>query len=182
MIGRVAVLSVAAALAAAVPASATELVTNGGFETGDFAGWTQFGDGSFTSVDNGTNFSIYAGTYSAYFGPLTPGGIQQTLSANIGDVVTVSFAYAQAFGSTGETMDVALGSVAVFHAQDFTNTTYTVFSGTFTVADANPVLTFTFSDPPDYVLLDGVSVSSVPAPGALALAGVAGLALRRRRR
>src|SRR5262249_27910093 len=39
---RVVLLSVATALLAGAPALATELVTNGGFETGDFTGWTQF--------------------------------------------------------------------------------------------------------------------------------------------
>lgn len=180
---RVVLLSVtSAALLAGAPAMATELVSNGGFETGDFTGWTQFGDGSFTGVDNGGNFPAHSGTFTGYFGPITAGGIQQALTANIGDVVTVSFYYAQAFGSMGESMTVTLGSVPVFSAADFTNTTYTQFSGTFTVADTNPMLTLTFIDPPDYVLVDDVSVSPAPAPGALALAGVAGLALRRRRR
>jgi MYXO-CTERM domain-containing protein len=178
---RVVLLSVASALLAGAPAMATELVSNGGFETGDFTGWTQFGDGSYTGVDNGTNFSVHAGTFAGYFGPITAGGVQQTLTANIGDVVQVSFFYAQAFGSTGESMNVTLGSVPVFSATDFTNMSYVQFSGTFTVADTNPVLTLTFVDPPDYVLVDDVSVSAVPAPGALALVGVAGLAFRRRR-
>jgi MYXO-CTERM domain-containing protein len=179
---RVVLLSVASALLAGAPAMATELVSNGGFETGDFTGWTQFGDPSYTGVDNGGSFPAHGGSFTGYFGPITAGGIQQALTANIGDVVTVSFYYAQAFGSPGESMTVTLGSVPVFSAADFTNTAYTQFTGNFTVADTNPMLTFTFVDPPDYVLVDDVSVSPAPAPGALALAGIASLTLRRRRR
>src|SRR5689334_4677324 len=44
------------------------LVANGDFETGDFTGWAQFGDTSFSGVD-GT--APQAGSFAAFFGPLT---------------------------------------------------------------------------------------------------------------
>src|SRR5205814_9939401 len=69
-------------------------LANGGFETGDFTGWTQFGNLGYTAVNTGSfsGVSPHGGTYEAHFGPVTTtGGIQQTVTANAGDTVTVDF-------------------------------------------------------------------------------------------
>jgi hypothetical protein len=52
------------------------LVTNDGLETGDFTGWTQSGNTSFTSVDLGLGHS---GSYGAKFGPAGIGTISQNI-------------------------------------------------------------------------------------------------------
>jgi hypothetical protein len=173
------VASMLAALAAG-RAGAQELVTNGGFETGSFTGWTEFGDSTYIGVDG---FHPHSGAFMAYFGPLAPGGIQQTLAANIGDLVHVSFFYRSEGGLTPNSLSVTLGSLTVYDVTNVTSTNYLQASGDFLVADTNPALRFTFFDEPDYLDLDDVSVTVVPGPASgMALAvGLAAVGRRQRR-
>jgi len=158
MLSKLALLTVAA-LAAAPACAQQELVQNGGFETGDFTGWTEFGETDYNSVWDG---EPNTGLYSAYFGPLSTGGIEQVLTANIGDHVTVSFWYVSESGSTPNSILVTLGSLSLLSQSDITSTVYQHFTADVTIADLNPVLHFEFSDPPDYIDLDDVSVILSP--------------------
>jgi hypothetical protein len=67
-------------LGAAASASATQLVVNGGFETGNLEGWSQSESGSAWTVfdakgaeEAGIDFPPSEGAYSAYVGPTGPG-------------------------------------------------------------------------------------------------------------
>lgn len=169
----------ALALAGGLSSVATaELVTNGGFETGDFAGWTQVGDTGATSV---WNVGSYEGTFNAYFGPSSPGGITQVLSANAGDPLDVSFAYLVETDSLPNSMSVSLGGITIFTLADHTNTAWSVFTTNIVSPVANPELTFTFTNPPSFYDLDAVSVNVVPEPTSVLMLGLAGVALLRRR-
>ena len=160
---------------AAMSAGATELVTNGSFETGDFSGWAQFGDMSATGV---TTNCVSAGCPSdgadlAYFGQIYDvGGISQTLATGAG-LYNISFDLSNAAG--------------VFFSADFgganlltnpPNEGVTHYSFT-TVAVSGPAtLSFSFFNPPSYYTLDNVSVTAgVPEPAswALMLTGFFGL-------
>ena len=65
----------AAALFASAPAQANQVV-NGSFETSDFTGWTLFGDPVDLSLYVGVNHNPQDGSFGAYFGPQSPGGIR----------------------------------------------------------------------------------------------------------
>ena len=79
----------AAALTAALPArAATNIVGNGGFETGDFTDWTTTG----WAIDKG-GLTPYDGAHYAGDACLTACDLSQTLSTVAGQHYTLSFAY-----------------------------------------------------------------------------------------
>ena len=150
-------LIAAGLLATTTSTHADELVVNGGFETGDFSGWTEFGDTFYNGVWDGYPRT---GTYSAYFGPtLDFGGIEQTITANAGTQVTVSFWYLSEFGDLPNSITVRLGSVTLLDRSNVEDLEYVHFTTTLTLTETNPVLNFAFTDPPDYLDLDDVSVT-----------------------
>ena len=87
----------------------TNIVTNGGFETGNFSGWTQGGNTSFTGVDS---FSAHSGNFGAFMGPGGKGGagsLTQNLTTTVGASYELSFFM---YGENGsESFDGSFGSV-----------------------------------------------------------------------
>ena len=109
------VAAVGLAVAVAGPAHARPAitVTNGGFETGTFAGWTGFGDQTFNGVQcPGPGSTVFQGNCSAFFGPVgTTGGISQLLTGFVvGDFYTVSYAF-QSDGGTPKQLLATIGGV-----------------------------------------------------------------------
>ena len=124
------VLSLALGLAT-VPARAN-LVTNGGFETGDFTGWTLTGTGGGVAID--TRFP-HTGTSDAAFA-LANGGTTATLSQSIATTAGQSYSLSfwlldQASPSGTDTMTVTFGG--------FTDAV--LWSGLNTISYANVQLT-----------------------------------------
>jgi len=73
--------------ASAIPI--TNIVNNGGFETGDFTGWTQSGNTGFTGVDPG---AANSGNFGAFAGPVgSLGFLSQTLNTVAGMTYDLSF-------------------------------------------------------------------------------------------
>jgi hypothetical protein len=67
----------------------TNIVNNGGFETGDFDGWTQGGNTDFTGVDMS---SAHSGNFGAFMGPTqTPGTLTQNLTTIASSNYELSF-------------------------------------------------------------------------------------------
>jgi MYXO-CTERM domain-containing protein len=175
----------AALMLAPAPAFAANLLTNGGFETGNFTGWSQFGSTDATGVSG--FFSPYnptQGAFQAYFGPFSSrGGITQSFSTQVGKTYTFTFDAAAFEG--GSLFDAAIGGVSkltVFGgAWDYTSYSFSHVATATTTA-----VTFTMRHIPLYYMLDNVSVTgSVPEPHAWAMLiagfGLVGAAARRRR-
>lgn len=179
-----AAIVMAAMTAFASPAQAN-LVTNGGFETGDFSSWTQTGDSIFDGVVcPGPDASVHAGNCSAFFGsPLGSSGIEQTLNVGSGMVWNLSFAL-RADGAVPSSFSVLFGGQTLLSLIDPAAGDYMryEFSGVTTAEDMT--LSFDFSNAAGYLFLDDVAVTAVPEPATTALigAGLAGLLLWRRRK
>ena len=180
--------TVAALALTATSAQAAELVTNGGFETGNTSGWTQGGNLGFTGVATiGAPITTYDGTYSFFAGPVgSIGSLSQILSTVAGQAYTFSFAWAHG-GGTPNSFSVNIGSFSQAYTNFPTNFPWTLVTGGFTATSASTALTFTFQHNPDYWYIDNVSVQgAVPEPATWAMLilgfGAIGAGMRRRER
>jgi MYXO-CTERM domain-containing protein len=144
-----------------------DIVANGGFESGDFTGWTQSGDTAFNGVASGIGL---AGSNGAFFGPDPLGSIMQALATTTGQRYEVSFWLA--LDDSAQPNDfswswdgVTIGSLSNSAGFDFTKFTAAVW------ADASSAsLQFNFGNPQSFWRLDDVSVTAIPEPSTALLA------------
>ena len=142
------------------PARCQNLVLNGGFETGNFSSWTQFGDTGFSSVVTATSPE---GTRHARMGPLSPGGIFQNIATTIGQKYDISYRLS-AGSSTGSnrTFLAQFGNpLALTTLESLTNPAlfgFTLRTFTFVATTTTSQIRFTFENDPDYWRLDNVIV------------------------
>ena len=180
----VAGLAMAAMVAFAAPAQAN-LVTNGGFERGDFSGWVETGDTMFNGVlCAASDASVYAGDCSAFFGS---GGIEQTVNfGSAGMTWNLSFAF-QPDGSTPSSFTVLFGGETLLSLTEPSAGDYALYQFSGVTTEDDMTLSFNFSDPFGNLFLDDVSLTAataVPEPATTALlgAGLASLLYLRRRK
>ncbi len=199
-------ISAIAIIAAASTAMAgIELTTNGGFETGDTSGWEYFATPASTfSADSSSPF---AGAFAGSLINLTDGSAAVIKQANMGvglvnpgDEITISFwakningvggvNFAEFFSEIaggGTSSAQILGGAPLFaSATEWTFYSFTTFAG----PDVSGGVTLQFTattgaiiGSTSQLLIDNVSVTVIPAPGAMALLGLGGLVATRRRR
>ena len=151
------------------------LVTNCGFETGDFTAWSLGGNTGFTSVSND---DVHSGNFSAQLGPV---GSDGTLTQFVGDnSTTYNVSFFLADDQSGpDDFTVFWNGVDV--GPDLVSDgpfDYTEFSGVLngnSGAGSNE-LTFVFRNDPGFFFLDDIVVTNngttpIPEPGSMVLLG-----------
>ena len=180
-----------------------ELTTNGGFETGDTTGWTEFptGDSSF-----GVSGDAFSGNFSGRLENLASGSAAVIKQANLGvgvvqagDEITISFwakganevggvNFAEFFSEIdggGTSSSEILGGAPLFVSADWQQYSFTTFAGSDVSGGVTLQLTATTGaniGSTSLLFVDDVSVSVVPAPAGLGLLGLGGLIGVSRRR
>ena len=163
----------------AIPSHALNLVTNGGFETGDFSGWSQSGSYMYVLPSN-----PYSGSFAAALGtPTVFGTLSQTISTIPGQDYALSFVLANSGGTNA--FQAAVNGITVFSEENGGSQSYTSYSNIFTAESASTDIALYARNDSGAFALDDVSVdlAPVPEPATLLLlgAGLSGISFLRKR-
>jgi len=193
-------ISVAVLALAGSGASHANLISNGGFESGSFAGWTTnslacsgVGATAILAVPGCYGIDSDPGTHSgsnaAYLGTYGGGGsISQIISTITGQMYTVNF-----FLANGSYQNLSVpndflvqwnGGTTLMHLNNAPAAGFASYTFSALATSGTSSLSFTNQQNPSYWVLDDVSVnSSVPEPSALGILGLGliGLAFIRRK-
>jgi hypothetical protein len=131
------------------------LITNPGFETGNFMGWTQSGNTQSTSVSND---HPHTGTYAADLGPAgSLGFLSQTVPTTPGQTYTLDYWLDHPYdNSVPNEFKVTVGGTVIYDQTNLGNFSYTEFTFSYTATDTMTTVQFGFREDPAYFYLDDV--------------------------
>jgi FecR protein len=139
----------------------SSFLVNGGFETGNFSGWTQSGNPGFTSVTSSPSF-VRSGTFAAFLGPIgSDGFLSQTLETIPGKPYIVSFSL-RSDGGLPNDFNASWAGTSFFSQTNIPGGEYLTYTFTEVAPGASTVLQFGFRNDPGFLGLDDVSVVADP--------------------
>jgi hypothetical protein len=139
----------------------TQLVQNGGFETGDFSDWSTAGDMADTAVTSGALY-VQAGNYGAELGPSgSLGFLSQNLPTSPGASYVVSCWLDSPDGANPNEFLVAWNGTNIFDQVNMEETGWTNMQFMVVASSTNSVLEFGFRNDDSYFGLDAISVNNV---------------------
>jgi hypothetical protein len=161
-------------------------IVNGGFETGDYSGWTSAGCGPAAVESSFAGWLPHSGNFFSAEGAI---GCDHTLSQTFADVAGQSLLISFYLGSDGGTpndLNVYWDGGLIYTATNIASTQPFYTHYTFNVlATGSDTLMLGILNDPSWQALDDVSVTTtVPEPGALILwgSGLIGVAAAVRRK
>ena len=133
-------------------------LANGGFESGSFGRWAHSGETDRMGVYTGSQFGVgtHSGSAAAFFDAPLQNSITQTVAANAGDEVVITFWY-QAFSTSNSFSASFGGNTLLTLTNDTAHDAWTQFVFPVVAPVNNPSLTFTVSNFPGATYLDDVS-------------------------
>jgi hypothetical protein len=157
------------------------LVTNGGFETGNFSGWALGGNTGFISLQGS---AAHSGNFGFHAGPVgSDGTLSQTLTTAAGATYELDFWLRNDNGPVNDFTATIDGNqaLALTNSSSFS---YTHVVYDFVASSNSTVLQFAFRQDPSFWDLDDVAVNAVPEPATLGIFGLSllGLGAVRRRK
>jgi len=144
-----------------------DLVDNGGFETGDFTGWTLKGSSAFNQVTTGGGF-VHSGSHGVELGQVgSPGYLAQTLTTTPGQNYLLSLWLDNPTNSAGATPNqffVQWNGATVFYVTNLPFLAWTNLQLIVTATAAGTPLQLGFEDDAYFLGLDDISVTPLAPP------------------
>jgi hypothetical protein len=165
------------------------IIQNGGFETGDFTGWTT-SDLTYSGVVASGIYSdvnSHSGNYLASLGPIgSIGSLSQNIPTTVGQNYELSlFLKNQSQGAFPNQFQIFINGDNIFNEVNIDTPDYTKYSFNFIATTASTELRFGVRNDPAHLFLDDVNVIPIAVPeplslGSIVVAGAIGLWMKRK--